>query len=79
MPKVAQNGPKWPKVAPTLRENLDGPEWPKILASNHSPQSSENTFFWDTLYMFINIMVVKLQMKQKSRHRIATESLLKGG
>ena len=28
-------GPKWPKVAQTLRENLDGPKWPKIPASHH--------------------------------------------
>ena len=38
-------GPKWPKVAQTLRENLDGPKWPKIPASHHSPQNFKSTFF----------------------------------
>ena len=42
----AQSGPKWPKMAQTVQENLDGPKWSENLVSQHHAQNSVlATFF----------------------------------
>ena len=39
-PKVVQSGPKYPKLAKTVNDNLDGPKWSKNIVSQLFPKNS---------------------------------------